>query len=212
MRHVFLFVSILYGKYRILHYKEEGVGIMLYLRSIVALAALSMVLEVTASTVWTGAEITFTKFAFSDYTLAENQDFLTSNVSLTRGYSGFLCNVSASDVCAGTHDYSYPSDMEWAWGSIEDWDTLTYSDPLHTVELAIGQLNMLALPGKTFVAHILSDDIFFELTFNSWSSGNSGGGFSYDRTTPNTVPVPAALWLYGTALVVLAAVKRRKTG
>ena len=34
------------------------------------------------------------------------------------------------------------------------------------------------------VLHIAEEDIFIDVNFSAWTSGASGGGFSYTRSTP----------------------------
>ena len=41
------------------------------------------------------------------------------------------------------------------------------------------------LPGTALVLHLIDENIYIDVTFLSWSSGDSGGGFSYERTTEN---------------------------
>jgi hypothetical protein len=184
---------------------------MLYFRSIIALTALVMVSDASASIVWTGASTTFTKENYADHLLPVNQDFLTSNVSLTRADYGGLCNVTAGDPCYGSNGVYYdPGDTEWADGSIGDWHTLTYDTLRSTVKDAFD--GFVWVEGETLVGHLVTDDVYFELTFLIWQIEEEGGGFSYTRTTPNavTVPEPPVLLLFGTGLLGLIGVRWRR--
>jgi hypothetical protein len=133
---------------------------------------------VVAQTTWNGPTMTFTKTDNSDPTLAENQDQITSNVWLTRGNSGGqLYNAKTeSDSSKSTS----PDDTQWALGTTSNIGTLTFSTFRGTSKPqdAIGQ-NM--------VLHLVTDDIYIDIKITSWTSGrNSGGGFSYERSTdPN---------------------------
>ena len=67
----------------------------------------------------------------------------------------------------------------WAQGTTANLEGLDFQ-PLKTA--ANDQLKRL--PGKSFVLHLVEDDIYIDVTFISWTSGNSsGGGFSYERST-----------------------------
>ncbi len=77
-------------------------------------------------------------------------------------------------------DFVSPVDTEWAFGTTANLSNLTFdswenthgSDPLGTI-------------GQSMVLHLITDDIYIDITFDSWSAGRSGGqgGFSYTRTT-----------------------------
>ena len=32
--------------------------------------------------------------------------------------------------------------------------------------------------------HLITDDIYIDVSFISWTNGGNGGGFSYERSTP----------------------------
>src|ERR1039458_1877497 len=59
---------------------------------------------------------------------------------------------------------------------------------------------------------LISDDIYLDIKFTSWS-GSSGGGFAYLRSTPPLVPEPAARLLILTGLAGVGSfrvLKRRR--
>ena len=41
--------------------------------------------------------------------------------------------------------------------------------------------NANSLPGDTLSMWCLAEDLYFDVIFESWTSGNNGGGFSYWR-------------------------------
>ncbi|MBM76553.1 MAG: hypothetical protein CMK59_14190 [Proteobacteria bacterium] len=94
---------------------------------------------------------------------------------LTRGDRGSLYNV----VTETSANSSSPDGTQWAVGSTDDLDNLEFE----TLKSAAGN-NMKDIPGIPLVLHLIEEDIYIDLTFTSWSSGGSGGGFSYERTTP----------------------------
>jgi hypothetical protein len=135
--------------------------------------------EITPESVWGGPNISFTKDDGADWTLAENQDRITDNVWITRANNQGIFNISIEE---GYTDLSSPSDTEWAIGttanvlsgSFVNWEESSGSSPRDLI-------------GQNVVLHLISDNIFIDLSFTSWASGGSGGqgGFSYDRSTPD---------------------------
>jgi hypothetical protein len=159
-----------------------------------------------ASTVWTGSNISFTK------SVATPSDTLTPNVVLTRGTSMGMFN-SAAEAAFNSVTNASPVDTEWAtiinnpsatitatnFGTLSftDW-THAYGGPGSSV-----QTNIL----KPAVVHLISDNIYLNLQFTTFSSG---GVFSYVRSTP--VPEPSAGVLVAGALAGLfAMVPRRRS-
>jgi len=131
-----------------------------------------------SQTVWDGPMITFTKQNFAAPTSEDSQDRITDLVWLTRGNNGGqLYNAKTESNSSKSNS---PEDTRWAFGTTSNLGSLTFSTFRGTSKpkLAIGQ-NM--------VVHLISDDIYIDIKITSWSSGsNSGGGFSYERSTnPN---------------------------
>ncbi len=158
-----------------------------------------------AETVWTGPQLSFTKPDFADPTVPTFQDAIVPGFSLTRANNRGLYNVALeSFFTIGTS----PADSEWAWIlnnpalapseiratnyaalNFEDWTTAHGNQPLAT----------LGIPG---VLHIVSQDVYIDITMTAWTSGASGGGFSYTRSTPPPQTVPV-LGFPGHALVAV---------
>ncbi len=169
-------------------------------RFTLALCAVWGAFGATASgqTVWTGPPTTFTKVDFADWTLQEHQDRMTDNVWITRANAQGIFNINVEDG----YTLTSPADTEWAFGSAADWENLTFQtwfdwhggSPPSVIDVAA-------------VVHLITDDIYLDITFLSWTSGGGGGGFSCRRSTP--IPGPPAL-----ALVALAGLvpSRRRTG
>jgi len=137
-------------------------------------------LSIQAATIWNGPTISF---SHTD----ENglQDQLTPGVALTRDSSGGgLYNaITETGAVSGTS----PADTEWAIGSLNHYDTLTYSPcPLEAGNHPPGYAN----PPTTFVVHLINEDVYLSLTLTGWG-GQGGSGdktFSYDRSTPALAP------------------------
>jgi hypothetical protein len=133
---------------------------------------------VVAQTTWNGPTMTFTKADNADPTMEANQDQITSNVWLTRGNSGGqLFNVKTE---ADSSKNTSPDDTQWAFGATSNLGTLTFST-------FRGTSKPQDAVGQNMVLHLVTDDIYIDIKITSWTSGrNSGGGFSYERSTdPN---------------------------
>src|SRR4051812_15195555 len=146
--------------------------------------------------VWSGAPITFTKPDFADPTLPVNQDRLTNHVWLTRFNARPLLNIF---VESSPDDFTSPLDTEWAFGPTQpgnhgpiaasNYANLVFAPFAPALNRAIGRNILDFGPG---VLHLISDDIYLDIEFTSWTIGEqrSGGGFSYVRSTPGRAPVP----------------------
>lgn len=147
-----------------------------------------------AQTVWSGPTITFTKPDFADWTQEENQDRITDLVWITRQNGQGIFNIAQeSGFGPGS-----PADTEWAFGSAVDWQDLAFQS---WFDWHGG--NPPSVVDVDAVVHLITDDIYIDIKFTSWSSGGSGGGFSYERST---LPAPPAL-----ALLALAGLRRRRS-
>ncbi len=153
-----------------------------------------------AAIVWTGPTITFTKADFADWTLAENQDRITDSVWITRANSQGIFNIAVEEFYVPAS----PQDTEWAYGHAADYQSLTFkpwvqwhmNNPLRTI-------------GVDAVLHLISDDIYIDIKFLSWTQGAAGGGFSYERSTP--IPGPSALPLLAAGALTMGRSRRRRT-
>ena len=172
---------------------------ILILPSVVAFRSAAL-----GQTIWSGYTKSFSKDSFTDDTLPANQDILTPNVTLTRGSSGGLINIaSESSFSSG----SSPAGTEWA---TEINNTGLSVDAMHHADLSFTNwfaaydltgTHGTSLPGTKAVVHLISDNIYLDLQFTSWTAGN-GGGYSYLRAEP---PAPAPTGDYNGNGVVDAA-------
>ena len=128
-------------------------------------------------TIWTGATLTFTKSSGGDPTLASQQDAITDNVKITRGNTGGqIYNIVTE---SGYDKVSSPADTEWALGTVDDIDSLTF-EPFRA---ATGGAPKNVV-GQNLVLHLITDDVYISVKFISWAAGKAGG-FAYERSTPN---------------------------
>ena len=124
--------------------------------------------------VWTSDIITFTKTDNTDESLAENQDRITDNVWITRKLSGG--QIYNAVVESNPDKDVSPLGTEWAEGVINDYASLKYTT------FRAATMKPKNAVGKTFVVHLIADNIYLSVKIISWSS-NKLGGFSYQRTS-----------------------------
>ena len=136
-----------------------------------------------AQTIWTGEKIVFTKADGSDWTLRSNQDSITNNVSITRASTKGIFNIEKETIY--TTDVS-PADTKWAFGTTADIETLNFISWEITVEG-----NPPGMVNRNMVLYLITDSIYIDIKFTSWSVGNAGGGFSYERSTAPLVSAEA---------------------
>ena len=136
-----------------------------------------------SQTIWDGPEITFTKGNNVNINLQQNQDRINDDVWITRGNSGgAIFNIfTETSYTPGIS----PVGTLWAIGNLSS-NNLNFDDfrafngnnqnkPPLNQELVLKLTN-----GTTNI----DDDIHIKVFFTSWSQGNnSGGGFSYRRST-----------------------------
>ena len=131
-----------------------------------------------AQTIWTGPTTTFAKLNFADWTLPQNQDRLTGNVWITRGNSHGIFNIAIGQETGYVHDVS-PKGTQWAYGTAQNWQSLSFA----AWELWAAS-NPPGTIGQDAVLHLVQDDVYLDIKFLSWTGSAGGGGFSYQRSSP----------------------------
>ena len=138
-----------------------------------------MLLTTKAATIWTGPPISESN--------GNAPDEITDNVWLTRGSSQGLYNAVTE---SGFTHFLSPADTEWADGTTASYATLSYTDwNTWSKNIHGGPPNTV---GVNAVLHLITDDIYIDITFTSWSPG---GTYSYQRSTPATGNTPPAVSL-----------------
>ena len=186
-------------------------------KTVLALLLLALAAAGNAATVGTGPLVEFRKAPFADYMLPENQDRITASVWLTRAVTLPLFNIAQEEAHVQFGRIS-PVDTEWAFQAVNgnpitgisaaDYESLVFTDFSSALGLQrIGDL----IVGRPGVVHLISDDIYLDITFTEWGRMPQGGGaFAYIRSS--VVPIPAAAWLFASALGLLGFLKRRLAG
>ncbi|MBD3161033.1 MAG: hypothetical protein GF328_02925 [Candidatus Latescibacteria bacterium] len=157
-----------------------------WLLPLVALIVGSFAAPAQAQEIWAGYDYFFEKENYADWTLEENQDRITDIVWITRADQMGIFNIHNEDSYI---DFESPSDTEWAMGTTDDYDTLDY---VTWVEWT--GFNPPGTVGQNAVVHLITDDIYIDIRFESWQSGGQGGGFSYYRGTPDAVATDETSW------------------
>ena len=125
-----------------------------------------------AATVWSGPPISVDS--------RTQPDMLTAHVWIARG--AYLGIYNAKTETSFTH-YLSPADTEWADGSATNYANLSFTDWNDwTKTIHNGPPNTIGIPA---VVHLISEDIYLDITFTGWSVG---GYYAYVRTTPASGP------------------------
>ncbi|MBI1307951.1 MAG: T9SS type A sorting domain-containing protein [Bacteroidetes bacterium] len=137
---------------------------------------------ISAQTIWKGDKITFTKSDSADWTLEANQDRITDSVWITRAHIQSLFNIAKETKY---EKYFSPAGTEWAFGNTDHIDTMHFNN-FQTANNG----NPASMIDKEMVLHLISEDIYIDIKFISFTGSNGGGGFSYERSTKSSVSVP----------------------
>ena len=139
-----------------------------------------------AQEVWPGTDFFFEKADWADWTQPDNQDRITDIVWITRANTQGIFNIFSE---TGYQDWYSPEDTEWATGEAANWPALAFD----TWEDWHGSYPPGTL-GVEAVVHLITDDIYIDILFVSWTSGGQGGGFSYFRASDPSVAAEATTW------------------
>ena len=143
---------------------------------------MTLVIEVGEGIFWTfdlvpamndEESIYFVKEDYADVTNSDNWDHITASVAIMRGDNQGLYNPYIEDSYNGLG----PSGTLWHLGPTREANPMNYTDWVNAIG---GQA--ANLPGQTLSLWCLEEDQYFDINFESWTSGNNGGGFSYWRT------------------------------
>ena len=193
---------------------HAGLRVRVWALAIAICAAGSVVDTANAApVVWDADDgtMTFTKVNFADWTLPGNQDRITDNAWLTRAARSGPLNINIQT------EYSNEtalSDMEWAFSGQEGNPQFAFGQGASGYESldfsafknAFGWIvkDVVDKPG---ILHLISDDIYIDIQFSSWTQHrDGGGGFSYERA----VPEPATLSLLALGGLAMLRMRRKR--
>jgi len=141
------------------------------------LACGALTAAASAQQVYTGLDVEFSKASLADHTLPENQDRMTGNVWITRADTQGIFNIAQEPSFTGNGAGSpSPVGTQWAVGSAADYQILTFG--------TWGDVHggfPPGLVGQELVMHLVDDDIYIDVRFESWGVG-FGGEFTYLRS------------------------------
>jgi hypothetical protein len=123
--------------------------------------------------------VSFTKVAYTNPNLPQNQDIIAPDVKITRDNSRGLINISEE----GYHEHpSSPANTQWKWGgynspnAFTSWRNAVYQSGFG------GPRYSLNGPTPVMTMYLPDYGAYFEVEFDNWTFSNGGGGFSYTRT------------------------------
>jgi hypothetical protein len=162
------------------------------MRSAVLVLLTAVVPMTRAQTIWNGPTTNFSPTGVYSASVATTYDLLTADTALARNMDYPLFNAKKeSSYVAGN---SSPENTTWALGTLANYSTLTYKSWAKVIGGGGNGSNLYNyLPGKTFVVHLVSSNIYLQVTFNTWHSYNNQASslYSYTRTTHAAVaPTP----------------------
>jgi hypothetical protein len=134
---------------------------------------------------WSGRDYHFEKLDFADWNLPENQDRITDVVWITRKSDHGIFNIAQEQ---GYVTNVSPADTEWAIGNAVDWESLSFQP----WQLWAGNFPP-GIVGVDACVYLISDDIYIDIRFDSWTQSAQGGGFAYHRANDPT-PVERGGW------------------
>jgi hypothetical protein len=119
-----------------------------------------------------GYPVTFAKAAYADWTIPENYDSITPNVKIARQNTKGLYNIAQESAYVATS----PEGTEWAFGYTSQLKPNDYKNWIEAVNN-----NPQSMIDSNISVHLIADDLYFDLLFQTYAGGNTGGGFSYTR-------------------------------
>lgn len=130
--------------------------------------------------IWSGRHFYFAKADSADWSLPANQDPITPAVRITRKHDHGIFNIAQESEYVTNVS---PVDTEWATGDAASWESLTFQPwQVWAQNYPPGTI------GANACVHLISEDIYVDIRFDSWTESAHGGGFAYIRATG---PTPA---------------------
>jgi len=124
--------------------------------------------------------VVFTKPDSADWTLEEYQDRITDNVWITRKHNQSLFNIAQEDGYSGPN--GSPVGTLWSGTTTANSDSTSY-----TTFVIMHGGSPQSIIGDTVSLYLPDDNLYFDVSFISFSGSNTGGGFSYIRTSVSSL-------------------------
>src|SRR2546423_8426663 len=134
----------------------------LSLRALPLLLLLAAAPAAHAAEVWSGRIYPFVKAPYADPNNPVNQDRITTQVWITRANTMGIFNRARET--SYTHNLS-PIGTEWATGNAVDYPSLTFA-PWEVW----AQGNPPSTVGVPAVVHLIAEDIYVDIIFDTWGS------------------------------------------
>jgi hypothetical protein len=134
-----------------------------------AIISFSLLINLVAA-----ATVTFTKPDWGDPSVYK--DCITPSVCITRDNQGPIYNSVSEPYAELYCGSTSPHDTEWAMGTCA-----SPSTPFNNF-ITTASCMPPSIVGQDMCLHLITDNKYFDIKFNSWTSGAMGGGFSYTRT------------------------------
>jgi len=115
-------------------------------------------------------------FEKEDY--GTESDFINDNLILSRGVQYGLYNTVFEEDGSGG---SSPIGTEWNADGFDELSNVRTREYKPLRALASETFQMINIPDADLVMHHIDSDTYYKFKFHSWTSNNSGGGFSYTR-------------------------------
>ena len=113
----------------------------------------------------------FMKESGADESLEANQDRISGEVWLTRANSNGVFNAFEESSYSGS-----TSTVEWARGTTAEASPGDYTSFKNALDNVGGEILT-----TTLSLHLIAEDRYFDIVFETWDTNQSGGGFSYTR-------------------------------
>ena len=121
--------------------------------------------------------VVFSKPDSADWTLEEYQDRITDNVWITRKHNQSLFNIAQEDGYSSSN--GSPVGTLWANTTTAQADSASFTN-----FVAMHGGSPQSLIGDTVSLYLPDDNLYFDVVFSSYTGG---GGFSYIRTSVNSM-------------------------
>ncbi|MEO1035503.1 MAG: hypothetical protein AAFX44_08085 [Pseudomonadota bacterium] len=174
------------------------------IRAVLVCCLVVLPVAADAFEVWDGPPVSYSKAGTDNPNDPAFQDELTTNVRITRGFQGGIYNVAQESFFSQT---TSPADTEWAFSGLNgspSGSAFSATNCANSPGLcdfrnwfdAQGENSMGEnLVGRPAVVHLITDDIYLDLTFSEFTNVNLGARVAYERASPSSsVPVPLPAW------------------